>query len=233
MQPGSSPPGFRLTSQLVVGLIVIFVGVAFTLDNLGIARADDYLRYWPVGLMAIGLTKLWQARDGLGGSFSGLLFTIAGAWLLLESLEIVVRIRFWDLWPILLVLFGASMVWHGLRGRRASSGDSNDTVTAFALLAGVNRGNNSRTFKGGELTAVMGGCEIDLRQAAIDGDATIDVFAMWGGIEIRVPEDWTVVGRVTPLLGGFDDKTRPPQAAGTQRLIIRGFAIMGGIEVKN
>jgi hypothetical protein len=60
-----------------------------------------------------------------------------------------------------------------------------------------------------------------------------DVFAMWGGIEIRVPENWTVVGRVTPILGGFDDKTRPPQQESTQRLVIRGFVIMGGVEVKN
>jgi hypothetical protein len=38
---------------------------------------------------------------------------------------------------------------------------------------------------------------------------------------------------VTPLLGGFDDQTRPPQQASPQRLVIRGFVIMGGVEVKN
>ncbi len=82
-------------------------------------------------------------------------------------------------------------------------------VSAMAILSGVNRGNNSRAFRGGDLTAIMGGCDIDLRQAAINGDAVIDVFAVWGGIEIRVPEDWSVVFHVTPLLGGVEDKTRP------------------------
>ena len=79
----------------------------------------------------------------------------------------------------------------------------------------------------------MGGCEIDLRNAEINGDAAIDVFAMWGGIEIRVPENWTVIGRVTPLMGGFEDHTRAPQAASAHRLIVRGMVIMGGVEIKN
>lgn len=232
MQTDATHPGIRFTPQLLMGLFIIVVGVVFTLDNLGVAEAERYLRYWPAGLIAIGALKLWQSRGG--GAFVALLFIVAGSWLLLESLAIV-HVHFWEMWPLLLVLFGASMVWQGLRGgrRHAIASDANATLSALAVLGGVNRGNNSRAFKGGDLTAVMGGCEIDLRQAAIEGEAAIDVFAMWGGIEIRVPETWTVVGRVTPILGGFDDKTRPPQQMSTQRLVIRGFVIMGGIEVKN
>jgi hypothetical protein len=54
-----------------------------------------------------------------------------------------------------------------------------------------------------------------------------------GGIEIRVPEDWTVVSHIVPLMGGVDDKTRPPQGASAHYLTLRGFAIMGGVEIKN
>lgn len=225
----------RFTPQLFVGLMVTAVGVLFMLDNLGIARWDSYvLRYWPAALIAIGLIKLWQSRDGMGGSFGGLVFTFAGTWLLLEHTALV-RISFLDLWPLLLVFFGVYLVWQGVSGapRRTGAADSNATVTATAILGGVNRGNNSPAFKGGDLTAMMGGCEIDLRQASIDGEAVIDVFALWGGIEIRVPEDWTVVSRVVPILAGFDDKTRPPQTAAGKRLVIRGFVMMAGVEVKN
>jgi len=224
--------GKPITAQLLMGLLVIVVGVLFTLQNLGVLDAGEYLRYWPVGLIAIGGLKLSQCRSG-GGVFAGLLFITAGAWLMLESLEIV-TVRLWDLWPVLLVFFGASMVWRGMHGRPESrSADSNATMSALAVLAGINRGSNSRAFRGGDLTAVLGGCEVDLRQAAIDGEAIIDVFAMWGGIEIRVPEDWSVSGQVTPILGGYEDKTRPPLGAATHRLVVRGFAIMGGIEIKN
>jgi predicted membrane protein len=79
----------------------------------------------------------------------------------------------------------------------------------------------------------MGGCDIDLRQAAINGDAFIDVFAVWGGIEIRVPEDWSVAFHVTPLLGGVEDKTRPSLGSSQQRLTVRGLVVMGSVEVKN
>ena len=218
--------------QLIAGLLIVFVGVVFTLDNLELVRARAVLRYWPVAVILLGLAKVWQARDGQG-TFAGLIFIIGGSWLLLNSL-MVVNLDFWQFWPLLLVLIGASLVWQSLRGRSAAAvADTYSTISAVAVLGGVKRGNNSKSFRGGDLTAVLGGCEVDLRQAAIDGEAVIDVFAMWGGIELRIPDDWVVNVRVTPLLGGVEDKTRPPQSPSAHRLTLRGLVIMGGIEVKN
>lgn len=223
-----------IAPQFVVGLLILVIGVLFTLDNLGVIEAEAYLRYWPAGLIAIGLMKLWSG--GRGASFPGFLFLFAGGWLLLQAMEIV-TVSLWALWPVLLILAGGSMVWRGINGRSWERGaidsDSHSTVSAVAVLGGVNRGNSSRTFRGGDLTAVMGGCQIDLRNSAIEGEAVIDVFAMWGGIEIKVPENWTVSGRVTPILGGYEDKTHPPRDATTQRLTVRGMVIMGGVEIKN
>ena len=82
--------------------------------------------------------------------------------------------------------------------------------------------------------AIMGGCEIDLRQAAIAADeASIDTFAMWGGIKIKVPQTWNVILQGFPFLGGFDDKTVKPSDPSAKRLVIRGTAIMGGVEITN
>jgi predicted membrane protein len=235
MMPEPSPraAGVRVTPQLFVGLIVILVGVLMTLDNLQVIEAERYFRFWPAGLIALGLIKVWNSRDGFGGSFGGFMFIVIGTWLLLEQTALV-RLSFWDMWPALLVLFGLFLVWQGLSGpRRRPAGDSNAQLSATAVLGGMARGNNSPAFRGGDLTAVLGGCELDLRHAGIDGEAVLDVFALWGGIEIRVPEDWTVVSRITPILGGVDDKTRPPQAASRHRLVLRGFVVMAGVEIKN
>ena len=93
---------------------------------------------------------------------------------------------------------------------------------------------SSQEFTGGEASAIMGGISLDLRQAKIKNDeAVLDVFAFWGGVEIRVPEDWHVVVQAVPLLGGFEDKTFHPKSGTNKRLVIKGYAIMGGAEVKN
>lgn len=221
----------RFTPQALFGVIIIVVGVLFTLDNLDIIDASMYLRYWPAGLVAVGVLKLWQARGG-HGIVGGLFLVVLGSWMLLERI-VAIRIRLYEVWPMLLVFLGGYMIWKGFGGaKRERATDDNALVSAVAILAGVARGNNSAAFQGGELTAIMGGCEIDLRQASIGSrDAIIDVFAFWGGIEIRVPNDWTIVSHVTPLMGGFEDQTRP--SSSPKRLVIRGTAIMGGVVVKN
>ncbi len=107
-------------------------------------------------------------------------------------------------------------------------------INVFAILGGVERRLRSEVFTGAELTAIMGGCELDLREARMGGDeAHIAAFALWGGIEIRVPREWLVLNESSALMGGVDDATRPHPGANRPRLVVRGFALMGGIEIKN
>ncbi len=110
----------------------------------------------------------------------------------------------------MLALIGLRLVWIGLWPRRPLAGAENiATVDGLVLLGGGRRSSNSADFRGGDLMAVMGGFNVDLRNAKIaNGPAVIDVFAFWGGIDIKVPEDWAVTVRGIPLLGGFDDKTQ-------------------------
>ena len=61
----------------------------------------------------------------------------------------------------------------------------------------------------------------------------LTVFAMWGGIELKVPPGWAVDMRVAAFLGGYEDKTTLPAAADAPRLIVTGLVTMGGAEVKN
>jgi hypothetical protein len=114
----------------------------------------------------------------------------------------------------------------------ADGAGTDNVVDVVAVLGGFERRVTTPDFRGGEITAILGGCELDLREASIVKEAVINVFAIWGGINIKVPPDWTVVLNGTPLMGGFSEKTvTPPDAS--KRLVITGYAIMGGVEVRN
>jgi hypothetical protein len=222
-----------LTPKLVIGASIALAGVLLTLDNLDLLDAGAVLRFWPSVLIVVGALMVSRTNQG-GGRMSGTLIMFVGLWLLLNTLDIV-DVSIWELfWPIVLILVGSSLVMQTLnRGRERP--DTSDSVTMFAVMSGWKHRSNSTNFRGGDLTAFMGGCELDLRDAAIPAGshATLDVVAVMGGAEIRVPPNWTIVSRVVPVMGGVVDKTVPPREATGPSLILRGFVMMGGVEIKN
>jgi predicted membrane protein len=223
----------RLATQVVFGVIAILLGILLMLDNLNVIDAGDYLAYWPALLVVLGLVKILQPATS--GRAWGVVLVIIGGVLLLRALDLY-HIRFRDFWPLLLILFGGALLWRTfVRRKITAEGVSDDSLlNGTAILGGFKRTITSQDFRGGEITAVMGGYEIDLRQAAIRGEeAVINIFAFWGGVEVRVPDTWAVVMKGVPILGGFADETRANAGPGAKRLVVTGTAIMGGAEVKN
>jgi predicted membrane protein len=230
MEPRS---GVRITGQLVLGVSIAVLGVLFTLDNLHILRAREALRFWPVALIAIGLVHLSQAKTA-AGTVGG------GVWILVGVVLLGGRLGFFhanifSLWPLILVLVGARIVWQTTAGDRAvDQGDAGATVSAIAVMGGFERRITSHEFRGGEITAFMGGGKLDLRDAMpAGGQAVINIFAMMGGFEILVPETWRVISEVTPFMGGIEDKSRTSSQPTAPCLVLRGFMMMGGVTIKN
>lgn len=225
---GDDRPSFRLTPQFLLGLLVIAFGLLLTGDNLNWWEADRLLVQWPLGVVAVGATKLVQARGG-SGRLVGTLITGLGVLLYAEhTLGLNVRVEDW--WPLALVALGILILTRAVGGPRTLA-TSEAIVSEFAFWSGKVRRSTSPEFRGGDLTAVMGGVELDLRgAAAAPGGAVIDVFVMWGGIEIWVPPDWAVSNEVLVLMGGAEDRSAGSQDA-RSRLTVRGFCVMGGLEI--
>ena len=57
----------RFTPQALFGVIVIILGILFTLDNLNVIDATDYLQYWPAGLVAVGSAQVVAGARRAGG----------------------------------------------------------------------------------------------------------------------------------------------------------------------
>lgn len=212
-------------ATFIWGSLILSAGLIFWLDRLGRLEARDWLAWWPVALFAGALADVARRHWAGAAMWAGF-----GTYFLLGRLGYEMP-RFRELiglWPLLISAAGVTLIVHTLR----AGGDAS-RFRAFAVMAGNQVSIGSEEFRGGQALAVMGGCEIDLDSArSTSGDATIDVLAFWGGIDIRVPRGWTVVNRVAPILGGFEDKTSAAVPGGP-RLVVRGAAIMGGVEVKH
>jgi hypothetical protein len=168
-------------------------------------------------------------------------------------------INIWALWPLILVFVGGRIFLRAFNPDEAHAATFGDTVafvpdlssgettapvsgpvetgatiSATALMGGFNRKVVSPAFHRAELTAFMGGGKLDLRDAKlVDGRGVIDVFAMMGGFEILVPDTWNIEVEVVPFMGNCEDKTvRHPEGA-APRLVVRGFVMMGGVDIKN
>jgi predicted membrane protein len=184
-------------------------------------------RFWPLGIVAVGIVK-WLSPAPQ--RMSALFWIVAGVALLLVTLG---QMSFVGVWAAILFMVGAKIAWKALRPMAVPT-DPSSAVDLLQLMGGTKAVVTSSDFKGGQATAVMGGCEIDLRHASMPEGrpAVLDTFAFWGGIEIRVPDDWEVVSQGNALLGAFVNNARS-QPGARRRLVITGLAIMGGVEVKN
>jgi predicted membrane protein len=249
--PSSFPSPSRFTGRTVAGVILVLLGVLFTLDNFGVVEAREIFRFWPLAIVALGVVTLSRARLP-EQRIVGTLIIVAGAAFLMRSLGLVsFRLRVRELWPLFLVLGGGFMIWGSLRSRErtrervlrasgaaGSSDGSGALLNAFAVMGGGERIVRDTDFRGGEVTAILGGFEIDLRQAGMMRDsAEIEIFTLWGGVDLKVPEDWNVVVQGVPILGGFSNTARSGSVTATgaprKTLVVNGTVIMGGVEIKN
>jgi hypothetical protein len=225
----------RITGRVIAGGLLIFFGVIFLLDNMGLMDAGDVTDYWPMILIVVGLLKVIPPREE-GQRPLGIALLVIGVFLQLQML-VFTPWRLY-LWPVLLLAAGGFLVWRSLgRTREGTDVARTDGSSDFAVMGGVNRVVESTDYRGGEATAVMGAVELDFRGSTIvTSPAILDVFALWGGIEIRVPPEWKVDVRGIPILGGFENKARTSvhdAGAPEQVLVVRGTALMGGVEIKN
>jgi predicted membrane protein len=216
----------------IIGIGVLALGAVFLLDNFDLIDGYAFYPYWPVLFILVGISHFVRPR-GSRRYLTGVIFIAVGAVWVAANLGYL-SFDLWDLWPVVLIIFGARLMLRPFLRRRMSRGDVANVFEATAILGGANRTLSSADFQGGIATAIMGGCEIDLRDCGSEGGpAEIDTFAFWGGVDIRVPEDWEVEVRGVAVLGAFEDNSTTLHGTSGKVLIVRGIAIMGGVEVKN
>ena len=243
---------------LAWGLVLVLVGVALLLDHMGVAPFGQLYKFWPLLLVLLGLMNIsTQAGRGLG-----FVLVVIGVLFQLNTLGYL-HLSFRDFWPIVIIAVGVLLLWGSLGSRgyvkkpkidwtqpgageafrnHFEAADSTDprSLNAVAIFGGCERRFSGESFQGGKAVAVFGGVELDFRDADMEGDeAILEISCLFGGVEVRVPETWTIHSRSMPLFGGFEDKSRRVKvvdatgATKTKTLIITGVVIFGGVEISN
>ncbi len=229
----------RRAKRAVFGLAVIGVGTLALLDNLRLFDMALLRTFWPLVFVFLGLSHMvWPRRAG--GRLFGLVPILVGLLVTAHNLGYQ-TLDFWQWWPVFVILAGISIMLRGTfwsTHRRqdwfqSSTIEHADKVNADATFSGMKLQNDSRSFKGGKVAVMFGGVELDLREAVMDGpEATITISASFGGVELRVPREWQVVVQMSATMGAVQDTSAPP-ASPSHRLILRGEALFGGVEIKN
>ena len=119
-----------------------------------------------------------------------------------------------------------------------SNTHSDDTkIDVFTVLGGGNFSTRSKRLTNGNIIAILGGAEVDIREAdSLKNTLEIDIVAFMGGVEIKVPPHFNVTVKLLPLLGGVTNKTTclaDKMGVPAKHLVLTGMALMGGVEITN
>ncbi len=238
-----------------VGIILILLGAGFLLDQANVFEFNDIIStYWPSIIILLGISGLLQKRSS---KFWNLIIILVGVLLQLDRIGYLEYNAFRLFWPIVLILIGINLIFFSEKTSsnysEKSYDDQNDesdgshkkenkkwisnvtfedTMNHFIMLSGLESNNQSQEFKGGKLSTILGGIELDLRGAKLhNNEVHIEANAFLGGIEIHVPSDWRVEVSGTPILGGMSNKTRSNSGPDAPILRVRYLAILGGVEI--
>lgn len=239
--------GGPLSTGVIFGLMLITGGTVLFIDNLGLLPVTLADAFWPIVLLifsALGL-YLMQSLAIRIWSVTGL---VAATLLILGDFR-VIHPTSGIIWPLILIATGINMLvyriqWRDLANRvnigsNSKGRTADNEVQEAAVFSGIKKRVETPDFAGGELNSVFGSIEIDLRWAGIaspERTAIIEANAVFGGIEIRIPENWLLVLSGTAVFGTYEDKTIPPRpepGVKLPTLVIAGGTVFGSVVIRN
>ncbi|MFT4094587.1 MAG: LiaF-related protein [Niabella sp.] len=236
-------PDFRPRSpksHIWIGGFLLVIGVVYLLRRIGI-YLPDFLFSWQMFLICLGVFI------GIRKNFEGagwIILILIGSLFLINEYFVFDQLRRFIL-PIIFIGSGLFFIFRPKGTKNfihfdeggtapAAGASGQDYIDTTSIFGGTKKKIFSKNFKGGDMTNVFGGSEIDLTQADINGTAVLDVTALFGGATLLVPSHWNVISEAVAIVGEVKDKRVIKNIPENNKtLIIKGTVIFGGIDIKS
>lgn len=225
-------------NRVIIGVILVIAGLFLVIRNTGFFPEfiDNVIFSWPMLLVAIGLVMT------LGGTekTAGVIVMAVGGFFMIPMIFRETFHMYNMFWPSIFIIVGVIFIVSKRRGWASVSSKGmigDDYIDYVNVFSGGERQIVSQNFRGGKISAVFGGIELDLTKAKLSpGVSVLEIACVFGGATIIVPDDWYVTIEVTPVLGGFSDsrKLMPGRTIDSSKhLLLKGAVVFGGGEVKS
>lgn len=219
----------------IIGLIVILIGVLLLLKSLGIIENLNifFKGWWTLFIIipsAIGLINDDDKTGNIIGLFIGIL-------LLLGVRDVISFDLIWKIFfPVIIIIIGLSMVFkdfftQNIR-KEITKINASDLENYTAIFAAQKFNLANQKFTGGDINAIFGGIDLDLRETKLKENTVIKICAVFGGVDIFVPQNVNVKVVSHAIFGGVDDKRRNLKEDSKDTIYIDATCIFGGVEIK-
>ncbi len=212
----------------IMGALLIALGVLFGLKELGVLQADISLDgWWTLFLIVPGVTGIFTSRDKIGN----IIVTLIGVYLLLAARGVIGYGDFWGLLvPAIIVLLGVKVIVSAFSGKKSEP--ENGAAECTAAFGTKEETVSGKAVSAARVGAVFGGTKCNLSDADFTDGGEINLFCLFGGAELIVPEDVELKFNALCLFGGISDKRNNPGGAKSATVTVNGFCLFGGADIK-
>jgi len=225
--------------KYVFGAVIVAAGIILLAVNMGVLPPTwkSVIFSWQMLLIVFGLVSI-SGRDSF---IPGIILLLVGGIFILPKFGFLPFSAHSLFWPAILIAIGLIVLFKGFGrpgfGSNIRTGDLEDGyINEETIFGGTKQRVTHQSFKGGRISCIFGGAEVDLTQAVLaPGEHTLTISAIFGGATVIVPPDWKIIMKNSSILGGFEDKRKyiKENPDPGRVLIIRAEAIFGGGELKS
>ncbi|MBQ1298802.1 hypothetical protein IIY24_03150 [Candidatus Saccharibacteria bacterium] len=223
---------------IIWGIAIITLGIIFGGNALGLFTLDIFFDgWWTLFIIIPSLVSLITDKDKI----MSLGFIAVGVILLLAAQNVFSYDVAWKvILAVFLVAVGLSIIiksiFHNKNDQEVAKKiedlKNNKTMDSqFSAFSGSDRVYKDEIFNGANLSAIFGGVNLDLRDAKFEKDTVIKAFALFGGIDIKVPEGVKVKLKSGFIFGGISDDRKSATEKGKYTIYIDATGGFGGVSI--